>query len=535
MNKKFLIAIPLIVCVALSTFVALRFVRAQVTDAFVWVSPDILDVNVCEYFLIDVMINVTEPPVADYEFALVYDASLMTPVNAWDGGFLAPLVNFNWDIWPDHGGPGLDAVHCWANTLTVPPVGNTGHGTLSTIEFHCDAPGGSALTLDEVTLSDPNGIYYPVPPTQLGHGWVNQIVPPANTWIDPPDYTVPICTPFPVYVMVDIPPTEDLYSFSLVLTYNTAYVDCLDIVDGGFLPPPTMVTHKLIDDALGRIEFDLTSMAPGSGSSGTGSIAKILFHCTGGGLSILTLDTVLLYDSAGIQIPTSTADGRVVQIGYWEPLKLQHLVELPYPYFLSDVPFVPPGTPEGYVEIKAELEAKGYLFDPGYGGSTFHVDSFFDVTFEVGGEYGEFMTGNATSWWSSNTLEDGTRACMLVAEMDDGTSMVMGFVTNLLPPEQVPDVDPYIIVNAQPYLFVRFYWWAWYPIGKIVTWSYWWYDSHSHPNWFWKPYWWWRVYTRSYYYPYTVVPYWRPWWSWWWHWVYWHHWHWWCTYFPYDP
>ncbi|MDH5483468.1 MAG: hypothetical protein OEY22_11430, partial [Candidatus Bathyarchaeota archaeon] len=133
------------------------------------------------------------------------------------------------------------------------------------------------------------------------------------------------------------------------------------------------------------------------------------------------------------------------------------------------------------------------------------------------------------------TLEDGCRACMLSAQMEDGTDIAMGFVTNLLPPEQAPIEDPYIIVNAMPYMYVRFYWWAWYPIGKIVSWPYWWYDSHSHPNWFWGLYWWWRVYTQNYYYPYDVVPNWRPWWGWWWHWVYWGHWYWWSTNFPYAP
>jgi hypothetical protein len=365
--------------------------------------------------------------------------------------------------------------------------------------------------------------------------WFNaraQIQETANAWIDPPNYTVPICIPFPVRVMVDIPPGQDLYSFSLVVTYDTTFADCIDIVDDGFLPPPTIVTHKLIDDPLGRVEFDLTSTALSGGSTGSGSIAKITFHCTGSGMSVISLNTLLLYNSSGLGIPVTTTDSIVQQVNYWEPVKLQNLVELPYSYFMTDLPFVPPGSPEGYLEVKAELEAKGFTFDIDYGGGLYHIDSFFDVYFEPGSEPFE---GTVASWWSNNTLEDGTRACMLSCEMSDGSSIAMGFVTNLLPPEQVPEVDPYIIVNAQPYLFVRFYWWAWAPIGKVVTWSYWWYDSHSHANWFWKPYYWWRTYTKTYYYPYTVVPYWRSWWSWWWHWVYWRHWNWWCTGFPYDP
>jgi hypothetical protein len=231
-------------------------------------------------------------------------------------------------------------------------------------------------------------------------------------------------------------------------------------------------------------------------------------------------------------MPYVGADGRVLQVEYWEPLKLQHLVELPYPYYLTDLPFVPPGSAEGYAEVKAELEAKGFVFDSAIGGGLYQVDSFFDVYFEPGSEP---FNGTVASWWSSNMLEDGTRACLLSAEMSDGSSMAMGFVTNLLPPDQIPEVDPFIIYNAEPYFFIDFYWWAWTPVGKVVHFYYWWHDSHNHPNWFWGPYWWWRCFVKAYYYPYTVVPFWRPWWGWWWHWVYWRHWYWWSSYFPYDP
>ncbi len=524
MNKKILVAMPLAACIIISAFAAIWFnARGQPpTDCTIRLVPSASDIEACTNFVVHVNIeNHFEFAAHDYEFTLGYDDTQVSPITAYDGGFLQSPVIFNWD----GSNPGL--VFCQAVTEDG---GSTGSGTLASVEFHCDAPGLAAFDTPTIYISDYLG--QPFVPLTIIPAFVNQIEAPAHVWIDPPDYTVPTSIPFSINVMVDVPAGKELYAFDLALSYNTAYVDCINIVDGGMLPPPTAELHKLIDDAAGKIEFNMTSTAPGGGATGTGSIAKITFHCTGAGLSILALDTVVLYDPAGLQIPAVTADGRVVQIGYWEPLKLQHLVELPYSYHLTDLPFVPPASPEGYLEVKAELEAKGYVFDVAYGGGLYHIDSFFDVYFEPGSEPFE---GQVASWWSSNTLEDGTRACLLSAEMEDGSSMAMGFVTNLLPPEQIPEVDPYIIVNAQPYLFVRFYWWAWAPLNRVVTWSYWWYDSHSHPNWFWKPYYWWRTYTKSYYYPYTVVPYWRPWWSWWWHWLYWKHWNWWCTYFPYDP
>ncbi|NIO36270.1 hypothetical protein GTO27_01040 [Candidatus Bathyarchaeota archaeon] len=525
-NKKLIAAVTLAVCIVISLFVAIRVAKAQ-TDAQVSLTPASIAVEPCNDFFVDVIVDVNYPSIADYDFFLNYNPNLMTAIDALNGDFLQPtILDFGWEILPNFYLPGIDAVHVWA----IADSGYVGSGTLARVVFHCDGPGRTTIILEDIMLSDEGGTNHA--PEKLN--WVvdvDQQIPPANAWINPPDYTVPICIPFPVYVMVDVPAGYDLASFQLVLGYDTAFVDCIDIVPGDFPPLPQSVDYKLIDDGLGHIEFVVSTTSPG-GSVGSGSIAKVTFHCTGAGQSILTISSLNLFTSQGWQIPAVSSDGRVVQVEYWEPLKLQHLVELPYPYHLSDLPFAPPGSPEGYAEIKAELEAKGYVFDVDYGGGLYNVDSFFDVYFEPGSEPFE---GQVTSWWSSNTLEDGTRACMLSCELEDGSSIAMGFVTNLLPPEQIPEVDPYIIVNAQPYLFVRFYWWAWTPLGRIVTWSYWWYDSHSHPNWFWKPYYWWRTYTKSYYYPYTDVPYWRPWWSWWWHWVYWKHWNWWCTYFPYDP
>jgi hypothetical protein len=215
----------------------------------------------------------------------------------------------------------------------------------------------------------------------------------------------------------------------------------------------------------------------------------------------------------------------------WEPTKLIDIVEWPGTVAYVDITvdlvlLARFASVEGFAEILNETHTKGYMFDSFETGIASNVTGSINET--------EF-SGTTLSWWSTNTLEDGTRACILSVIMDDGSSMAMGFVTNLLSPEQVPGVDPHIIVNAMPYLFVRFYWWAWQPIGKIVSWSYWWYDSHSHPNWFWGPYWWWRTYTKAYYYPYIGVPYWRFWWGWWWQWTYWRHWYWWSTYFPYGP
>ncbi|MBX5326669.1 hypothetical protein HM002_02965 [Candidatus Bathyarchaeota archaeon A05DMB-4] len=361
-----------------------------------------------------------------------------------------------------------------------------------------------------------------------------QVYPTANTSIQPSTITAPYSSP--ITANVNVQGVTNLWMFQLVLNYNTAYIDAVDIVPGSFLPSPTVLL-KNIDDATGTINFDVQAGIP-EGTSGDGTLATITFHCTASGQSGLTVTSAVYSDPNGFNIPTTTTGGTINQYTYWEPIKLQNIVELPYPYALVDLPFVPHGSPAGYAEIKSLFESKGYSFDIDEKGSKYRVESFFDVYTEA--HPMEELDGTVTSWWSSNMLEDGTKACLLSAEMSDGTSMAMGFITNVLPPEQMPDVDPYIIWNAEPYFFIQFYWWSWNPINKIVTWSYWWHDSHNHPNWFWGVYWWWRTYTKAYYLGYWPPidinwAYWQPWWGWWWHWVYWQHWHWWSTYFPYDP
>lgn len=530
MNKKVLVASLLIASTVIASFAMLHFgVRGVITTTTLSIQPPEQTVTVCDYFFVDVLVSdiTTDLPLDGFEVFVHFDPTVVTAISVAPGPFV-PAGDLPWisDIRNDLG---------WVFFQTAPPCNGivvTGTGVIATIEFHCEGAGHATLTPESLLFT--TGAPTPVPgeyeciPIEhiIKGGSVDQEYPTAHTYIAPATYTVPICVPFTVNVMVQ--DVLDLYSFSLVLSYDTAYVDCIDIIPGDFPPLPRQVDHKLIDDVTGRIEFNVTSLYVGGGSTGTGSIAEITFHCTGAGESILFLDTVLLHNSAGFQIPTTTGDGRVVQVGYWEPIKLIDIVEWPYPYYLVDIPFFIPASPEGYTEVKTALEAKGYTFDPAEG-TAMNVTMFIEE---------EEVKGTATSWWSSNTLEDGTRACMLSYEPLDETDdpgMAMGFVTNLLPPEQIPEVDPYIIVNAQPYLFVDFYWWAWHPIGRVVRWPYWWYDSHHHPNWFWGPYWWWRTYTRSYYYPYQYVPYWRPWWGWWWHWTYWRHWYWWSTYFPYDP
>lgn len=185
---------------------------------------------------------------------------------------------------------------------------------------------------------------------------------------------------------------------------------------------------------------------------------------------------------------------------------------------------------DGAFDVRQKMVEKGY------------IESFFDVFFDVFADVyivspdGLYkMVGSFFKGWSRTMHTDGTKALFAGAVlMDVGPpgefhSIIMATVTNVLPQDQMPGGDPYIIWNAEPYFFVQPWWWVWAPWRRLVYWKYWWYDSHKGPNWFWGYYYWWRIYIRYYF------GYWRWWWWWWWHWYYWRCWYWWSISWPYWP
>jgi hypothetical protein len=183
---------------------------------------------------------------------------------------------------------------------------------------------------------------------------------------------------------------------------------------------------------------------------------------------------------------------------------------------------------EGYQDMRSKLNSKGYAFSDNP--SDVYIAQVDLVTPE-----GETYSGGAYIQWS-NMGPNGTKALLAGAVMKNTVTfeesrIILGTATNVLPPEEMPGVDPYIIWNAEPVFYFQFFWWhPWWdtPYWRIAYWRYWWYDSHKAPNWFWGPYWYWRNYVR--YYP-TLVVY-QPWYWWWWNWYYWQGWNWWSTYWP---
>lgn len=183
---------------------------------------------------------------------------------------------------------------------------------------------------------------------------------------------------------------------------------------------------------------------------------------------------------------------------------------------------------KGYHDTRQTLMAKGYVFSDSF------FDVFIDDVYLETPDGLEIYTGATYMQWSEMG-PNGTKALLTGAVMrnmitSEESSTILGVPTNVLPPEEMPGVDPYIIWNAEPYFYIQFYWWRpwpYQPYWRCIYWKYWWYDSHKSPNWFWGPYWWWRTYLKV-----DGLP-WYPWYWWWWHWYYWRGWYWWSTYWPY--
>lgn len=232
-----------------------------------------------------------------------------------------------------------------------------------------------------------------------------------------------------------------------------------------------------------------------------------------------------------------------------EPASLADIVEFPYlatstqtcsdsltdPLFNALMAITYANKVEGIANIMNELSAEGANMAawPSYFG---RID---DQTVNVTGTInGVGFGGNASGGWTSTfagpagsgSVGANQRALLVMALMNDSTSIIISAVTNLNPPDQIS--PGYHTANAMQYVYVNFTFWAYRfhgdPNAEEVSWYYLQYSSNYNPNWFWGVYLWWRTYLRSYGLPYYA-------WYWWfWHWYYWKFWYSWGTSFPYS-
>lgn len=104
------------------------------------------------------------------------------------------------------------------------------------------------------------------------------VVPTPVEYVNPASYVAhELNEEFSIDVV--IANVTNLYSFGFKLSYNTTLLDAINVtVD--FLNEPTQIIKKEIDDALGRVWINVTSLSPAQPVNGTGVLATITFKVT---------------------------------------------------------------------------------------------------------------------------------------------------------------------------------------------------------------------------------------------------------------
>jgi len=119
-------------------------------------------------------------------------------------------------------------------------------------------------------------------------------------------------------VVVNISDVSDLYDFQFDLAFNPAVLQLTNIVEGGFLLTggSTFFLPGTIDNTLGNATANAdTLIGTISGVSGTGELAELDFTAVAPGISSLTLSNVILQDSTGSLLDSTTAAGSVTVQG----------------------------------------------------------------------------------------------------------------------------------------------------------------------------------------------------------------------------
>jgi hypothetical protein len=127
-----------------------------------------------------------------------------------------------------------------------------------------------------------------------------------------------------ITISIQLNNVQNLYGIDVTLTWNTALLSFqtnsnqtfLGVSNGVLNPPPSSISVVLdsASQAIGEFHLVVTSVAPATGFSGSGTIATLKFTVTGAGDSNLALTCTLAdYAPGGISEPiTATVTGGTV-------------------------------------------------------------------------------------------------------------------------------------------------------------------------------------------------------------------------------
>jgi hypothetical protein len=121
-------------------------------------------------------------------------------------------------------------------------------------------------------------------------------------------------------MLIVIEDVADLYGFEFEITYDPTLLEVVDadparegvqIRPGDFLSPDWELQNR-VDNDRGRIAYALSQRNPSQPVSGDGTLAVIAWRAKATGTSPIALIHVLLAAPAGVEIPVSPEDGRIV-------------------------------------------------------------------------------------------------------------------------------------------------------------------------------------------------------------------------------
>jgi uncharacterized repeat protein (TIGR01451 family) len=138
---------------------------------------------------------------------------------------------------------------------------------------------------------------------------------PARLRVEPELSEVPVGGTATVDLVID--DVADLFGASLEITFNPASVQVLDDdpttpgvqITPGSCPSPDFIVQNSADNALGTVNYDLTSLSPSPPCNGTGVLASISFTGVITGTSPVHFSEWLLSDTNGGPIPAVVQDG----------------------------------------------------------------------------------------------------------------------------------------------------------------------------------------------------------------------------------
>jgi cohesin domain-containing protein/PEP-CTERM motif-containing protein len=119
-------------------------------------------------------------------------------------------------------------------------------------------------------------------------------------------------------VGVNISGVTNLYDFQFDLSFNPAVLHATNVLEGTFLSGggSTFFIPGTIDNTTGNVTFDVdTLLGPVPGVSGNGTLALFDFTALASGTSGFTISNMLLQDSTGAILNSTTTGGSVAVQG----------------------------------------------------------------------------------------------------------------------------------------------------------------------------------------------------------------------------